>query len=337
MGEKASRAELDDYVVELVGSSLRHSFRTPLSIVVNALREVESELKSRTSRDPKAVEAIKRSCAQVYRLRSEALEHYQAIGLSLKAEHAASGLQQIRLTMTNEVEPRLRKVRALVQDIKLAARVFKVAAIEDFTKVADLEANRALRIYDGIVKIIGMTSDMKLLETVSLWGRLVVAATQVRQNFELSEHEASLLEIPRQSASIDGSRALIDLLFVNILENAVRYARRATVFAVRVTIEELSAGEVIDRFGDAAAGVAKAPSFSQIDFANSGEFVPEGKEADIFRLYWTSEQPSDRSTGGGSGVGLALSRLIAELHGGFIVLNRNARQMTTFSVILPLP
>jgi signal transduction histidine kinase len=67
-----------------------------------------------------------------------------------------------------------------------------------------------------------------------------------------------------------------------------------------------------------------------VDFMDTGPGVPPEHRQDIFEFGKTTKA-------GGSGIGLPLSQLIAESHGGSLAyLDRNGAGGATFRLILPL-
>ena len=68
-------------------------------------------------------------------------------------------------------------------------------------------------------------------------------------------------------------------------------------------------------------------------FRNHGDTIPEEKLARIFEQFYRLD--AARSSSSGVGLGLAIARQIAELHGGAIEA-RSAKDMIEFTVKLPL-
>jgi signal transduction histidine kinase len=117
------------------------------------------------------------------------------------------------------------------------------------------------------------------------------------------------------SASLHGDEDLIRRLLVNLLDNAVRHAPRGST--VRIELAPTSAGYAI-AISDEGPGIA-----------------PE-QQARIFERFYRAQVPRERGpSDGGAGLGLALARWIANVHGGEVVLTRSSGSGTTFTVTLP--
>ena len=98
---------------------------------------------------------------------------------------------------------------------------------------------------------------------------------------------------------------------MNLLQNAVQHTRpRGTV---EVMLEETSAGAVIS-------------------VSDQGPGVPEAIATESLRASFSSMRHGRRS---GAGLGLPISRWIAEAHGGRLELQSSSPSGSTFAVTLP--
>ena len=102
-------------------------------------------------------------------------------------------------------------------------------------------------------------------------------------------------------------------VFDNLLKNAVNYSYPNT--AVCVSLE-------------------KEPDRACIRVRNHGKTIPEEKLERIFEQFFRLDS-SRASATGGAGLGLAIAKEIAELHGGRITAE-SADESVTFTVRLPL-
>ena len=105
---------------------------------------------------------------------------------------------------------------------------------------------------------------------------------------------------------------LMRVLVLNLLRNAWKYgARRPVVFEVRAQL--------------AGDGVV-------VSFSDNGPGIPLDARERVFEAF--HRLPTARKTGG-SGLGLALARRIAELHGGTLRICASSDQGSTFELRLP--
>ena len=105
---------------------------------------------------------------------------------------------------------------------------------------------------------------------------------------EAIAHRLSLAFLPQvASAVVRGNAGLLDIAIRNIVQNAVKLPPAGTEVRVRVTV----GGVIVE---------------------DRGPGVPDEHKERIFDRFWRAEGQAP----GGSGVGLALVRRIAQLHGG---------------------
>ena len=111
-----------------------------------------------------------------------------------------------------------------------------------------------------------------------------------------------------------GSDALIYRLICNLVENAVKYNRLGGSVCVSVRQD---GGNALLRIADTGIG------------------IPQDAQESIFHPFFRVDKSRSRRMGG-VGLGLALVREIALLHGGTVWIEASSPQGTTFAVTLPL-
>lgn len=113
--------------------------------------------------------------------------------------------------------------------------------------------------------------------------------------------------------SLNGDPELLRSLLHNLLDNAVRH----TPSGGRVDVS----AELTD-------------STWHISVADTGAGIPADMRDSVFRRFTRGDAARTPSTGG-AGLGLALCRVIAEVHGGRIAVDSNRAGGATFEVTLP--
>lgn len=122
----------------------------------------------------------------------------------------------------------------------------------------------------------------------------------------------SIADMSIPSAAFVGDEELIRRLIVNLLDNAIRHAPVGS--AVSVELRRSSDGFAIT-------------------VADSGKGIPAEIQQRIFERFYRRD--AARTFDGGAGLGLALARWIAQVHGGDVVLTHSSDAGTTFTVSLP--
>ena len=103
-------------------------------------------------------------------------------------------------------------------------------------------------------------------------------------------------------------------LFLNIMENAIRYTEPAGTVSVSLAAHQ----------GNAIVGVA-----------DTGVGIPEEALEHIFEPFFRADEGRAREAGG-TGLGLAIGQRIARAHGGEITVTSEPGSGSTFSVTLPV-
>lgn len=130
----------------------------------------------------------------------------------------------------------------------------------------------------------------------------------------LAQQKNITLQEDCEDLQMTGSDALIYRLVFNLVENGIKYNRPGG--AVQVSLHP-QAGHAVLRIADTGGGIP-----------------PEYRDS-IFQPFFRVDRSRSREMGG-VGLGLALVREIAVLHGGSVTVEDSSVHGTTFAVSLPL-
>ncbi len=124
------------------------------------------------------------------------------------------------------------------------------------------------------------------------------------------------VDVPRDPVHMRVDRSRVRQLLMNLLTNAIKYTAAGGNVWINSTFED---GRVVLTVRDAGIGIAP------------------GDLANIFDRFWRAD-PARSRTGArpGAGLGLAISKWIAEAHGGSIEVQSRPGRGTTFTVTLPV-
>ncbi|MCR5825089.1 MAG: HAMP domain-containing histidine kinase [Oscillospiraceae bacterium] len=109
---------------------------------------------------------------------------------------------------------------------------------------------------------------------------------------------------------VSGSRALLEEVWLNLIDNAVKFSPEGALVTVSIA-----------RTGRALA----------VRFTNRGPQIPAEDRDAIFRKFYQADGSHATE---GNGIGLAVVRRIAQLHGGSVTAESDG-EATTFTVTLP--
>jgi two-component system OmpR family sensor kinase len=142
----------------------------------------------------------------------------------------------------------------------------------------------------------------EIVDEVASGARILAATRDVAVEFNGS-----------RSASFVGDEELIRRMVTNLLDNAVRHSPSGSV--VNVSLRTVDSGYLIL-------------------VADQGPGIPPENQPHIFERFYRADA-SRGSRDGGAGLGLALVRWVAHLHGGKVTLTTSSKAGSTFTVELP--
>lgn len=127
----------------------------------------------------------------------------------------------------------------------------------------------------------------------------------------MSDTGHAVAVMPGEPIILSGNPIALRSMFANLLDNAVKYGARAHVIA------QVDSGRAVVAIDDEGPGLA------------------ETELAQVFEPFYRAERSRNRDTGG-TGLGLAVVRSIAHLHGGEVYLKNRTEGGLRAIVRLPL-
>ena len=233
---------------------------------------------------------------------------------------------------------RLEKIKAdFIANVSHELRT-PLTAIKGYTETLEEEAYESPEDREhflGIIKrhtdrLINIVSDLLVLSEVesrdTAFGDAAIAEVE---EINLNEVIKSSLEALRSAAAekdlevsfstdngahrIKASRFLLEQMFINLIDNAVKYTPDSGKIAIRISS---SGGAVLTEIEDTGIGIPK-------------EHLPR-----IFERFYRVDKTRSRNLGG-TGLGLSIVKHIVILHGGKIDVNSEEGKGSRFSISLP--
>ena len=178
------------------------------------------------------------------------------------------------------------------------------------------ETNRLKRIVDDLFLLARAESGDPIMVPREVYlGE--VAADSVRAVRSLAEQKrVSLAFTGTEDLPFKGDEALLRRLFVNLLDNAIKYTPSG---------------------GDVTLSAERKNGAYLVTVADSGPGIPPDAQPHIFDRFYRSERDRRASATSGAGLGLAIAAWVAQTHGGSVSLESSTSKGTTFAVRLPVP
>lgn len=207
-------------------------------------------------------------------------------------------------------------LRGPLNSIVFSAQVLKRAVEQDHSPEDVRTVGRILANADRMTAMIG-----ELLEAASLEGRcgrqlfvpcdLVELVAGIVESMNDGLRRRVQVEAPERSYVVVGDPERLERAIVNLVANALKYSPGET--PVRILLTK----------GDGEIG---------IEVVDQGIGIAEADLPKLFERYYRA--PTDKRIGG-LGLGLYIARLIAEAHGGRIVVRSEVGKGSSFRIVLP--
>ncbi len=231
-----------------------------------------------------------------------------------RLERSFAALRRFTADASHELKTPLTVVRAGVERAITRPDVPQetLAALEETLQ----EVNRMTELLDSLLTLARADEGRAELhrEPVDLRG-IVTEAGETGDL--LADHAGVTMEIrtPPNPVVLAVDRSRVHQLVLNLIENAVKYTPRGGQVSVQLSAND---GQILLTVADTGIGIAP------------------GDLPNIFDRFWRADSARTR-TGErpGAGLGLAISKWIAEAHGGAIEVQSRPGRGTTFTVTFP--
>jgi two-component system sensor histidine kinase KdpD len=221
--------------------------------------------------------------------------------------------ETLRGTLLSSVSHDLRTPLAAITGAATALRdqALDEGTRRDLVEAICEEAERMERLVGNLLDMTRLASGTVAVRREWIPVEEVVGVALARTERELSRHRVRT-EIPGAPLLVHADPVLLEQLLVNLLENAARHTPPGTEVLVR------------------AAG---GPAGLDLEVADRGPGLAAGDEERVFERF----HRGGRATGQGAGLGLAIARAIAEVHGGTLRAAVRTGGGASFRLTLPGP
>jgi signal transduction histidine kinase len=142
------------------------------------------------------------------------------------------------------------------------------------------------------------------------------------------------IEAPEQPIVVECDGDRIMQIIKNLLSNAIQFSPKGKEIRVRITTSpELPTG-VPEAWRSTVGPPVDGKEFALVSVADSGPGVPDQHKQKIFEKFHQVKQ-GKKVAGQGAGLGLAISKTIAEAHRGAIWVRDNPEGGSVFFLLLP--
>ena len=287
-----------------------HPLREVLHIESDELSEVAAEADLETSDGPRrvgiSVQAIQEDGERMGALVTlRDLDSLESINTQLQVSERLAALGRITAGVAHEVKNPLNSMRLWLENLKESLPAEQDGAMQQAVQVLDKEIDRL----DAVVKrFLDFTRPMDIrLEPTQLADLLREVLEIAKPQLEKSKIQvAQLLPIDVPEVYVD--RALLKQAVFNLVLNAT---------------------EAMPEGGQLRLVLSRRGEMAEITVGDTGNGIPPENRQKVFQLFFTTRP-------GGSGIGLASTFRIVQLHNGSIDFTSEVGRGTTFRIELPL-
>ena len=287
-----------------------HPLRQALHLEGDALRETAAETELKTAggvrRVGVSVQAIQEDGEQMGALVTlRDLDSLERINTQLQVSERLAALGRITAGVAHEVKNPLNSMRLWLENLKESLPEDQDGDAQQAVQVLDKEIDRL----DAVVKrFLDFTRPVELkLEATDL-AELLKDVVRVAQP-QMRRAGVQVEELLANSVpEVWADRDLLKQAVLNLVLNAA---------------EAMSSG------GELRVELSRRGEMAEISVSDTGKGIPVENQQRIFQLFFTTRP-------GGSGIGLATTFRIVQLHNGSIDFQSEAGRGTTFRIELPL-
>jgi PAS domain S-box-containing protein len=287
-----------------------HPLREALHLEEDEMAEIAAEIELSTSEGPKrvsvSVQAIQENGERMGALVTlRDLDSLESINTQLQVSERLAALGRITAGVAHEVKNPLNSMRLWLENLKDSLPEEQASGARQAVNVLDKEIDRL----DAVVKrFLDFTRPMDIrLEATQL-------AELLREVLEIAQPQlrkanvqvAQLLPIDVPEVYVD--RALLKQAVLNLV---------------------LNAAEAMPSGGQLRLMLSRRGEMAEITVEDTGKGIAPENRQKIFQLFFTTRP-------GGSGIGLASTFRIVQLHNGSIDFTTEVGRGTTFRIELPL-
>ncbi|HYA62618.1 MAG TPA: ATP-binding protein [Candidatus Sulfotelmatobacter sp.] len=287
-----------------------HPLHEALRLDGDELKEIASETELETEEGPKRVSVTVQEIqgagermGALVTLRD--LDSLESISTQLQVSERLAAVGRITAGVAHEVKNPLNSMRLWLENLKEALPKEMDGGARQAVNVLDAEIDRL----DAVVKrFLDFARPMDVrLEPTQLADLLREVLEVARPQLELSKVQvAQLLPIGVPEVFVD--RALLKQAVLNLVLNAV---------------------DAMPNGGQLQLTLSRRGEMAEITVGDTGKGIPAEHRQKVFQLFFTTRP-------GGSGIGLASTFRIVQLHNGSIDFTSEVGRGTTFRIELPL-
>ena len=216
--------------------------------------------------------------------------------------------------VSHELKTPLSLIR-MFNEMLMSGRVRSEASRQEYRKIIQSESERMTRLIANLLDFTSLdrTRRNRHFEMTDV-GKLVEKELEAYRHQIQKDGFQLCAEIEPDLPSTFADANALTMAFFNLLDNSVKYSGDSREIFVRVR---------------------RANGHIDLSVTDRGIGIPEKEQAKIFEKFFRGSHDAVRQTRG-SGIGLALTRSVAEMHGGEVSVESSPGNGSTFTIRIPV-
>lgn len=239
------------------------------------------------------------------------------LAIRSQAQHLAEAAQskdEFLATLSHELRNPLAPLRTAIELLRRGGNVD--ARSQRLHEMMDRQINQLVRLVDDLLEMSRISRGVLSLkiEPVDLAAVVATAVETAAHIIKAANHDL-VINLPEDAVSLNGDRVRLSQILSNLLCNAARYTDNGGRIVLSAS---RNAGMVVISVSDNGIGIAD-------------ELRPR-----LFQMFSRGDRHSARHQGG-LGIGLAIARRLAEMHGGSLSMHSDGPgRGSEFTMRIPL-
>jgi len=229
-------------------------------------------------------------------------------------------LEEYAHVTSHDLQEPIRKIRTFNSILRN-----KVQDNEPAVKLVDKiekSATRMTILISDVLEYSEASSELANFETIEL----DEALKKIQLDLELLISESKAKISVKSLGTIEAIPTQINQLFSNLIKNAIKFNENRPL--IKISAEEVS-GKDIEGFANAKS----EKMYKIIKISDNGIGIAEAQREKVFKPF---KRLHSKESYSGTGIGLALCSRIAEIHSGYIAIDKDSANGTTIIVCFPL-
>lgn len=221
-------------------------------------------------------------------------------------------LEEYAYAASHDLKAPLRHIRSFANILQQELRDVENAAAKGALNFMVQASEDMRQLIDGLLEL--STAGAAALERETFLVDNLMREIWANELSEVVPPDASLI-VETADGAVWADRGALRRVFVNLLENAIKFRRKDVPLNVRVTVTELP---TVDRILVRDNGIGIAPEHAE-------------------RIFQVFQRLHSKGEYEGCGIGLALCKRVVELHGGGIWVAAQLGKLDGTTVVIELP